>query len=98
MKKKNPYLLPENVRPIHYDIELKPDLEKFTFAGEENIVVMVLKPTSKITLHAVDLKIHSAEAFGEFASFKPAKITFDKKMETATLYFKTKLGTDIRFL
>lgn len=98
MAKKNPYLLPEDVKPIHYDIELTPDLEKFTFAGKVNIDVVIHRPTSKITLHAADLKILSAEAFGEFASFKPVKTTHDKKMETVTLDFKTKLGTDIRCL
>lgn len=26
-------VLPSNVRPIHYDLELKPDMEKFVFDG-----------------------------------------------------------------
>ena len=98
MAKKNPYLLPENVRPVHYDIELTPDLEKFTFTGEVTIAVVVFKPTSKITLHAADLKILDAEAFGEYASFKMVKVTPNQKMETVTLEFKTRLGTDIRVL
>ena len=33
MPSKNPYLLPRNVKPVHYDIELAPNLAKFTFTG-----------------------------------------------------------------
>lgn len=98
MKKKNPYLLPSDVKPVHYELELKPDLEKFTFAGEIATNIVVRKPTSKVTLHSADLKILDAEAFGEYYSLKPARITFNKKIETVTLHFRTELGTDIRLL
>lgn len=30
-------LLPTNVRPLHYNLTLEPDLEKFTFDGEVTI-------------------------------------------------------------
>ncbi len=30
-------ILPSNVKPTHYDIELKPDLNAFTFAGTVKI-------------------------------------------------------------
>ena len=94
MAKKNPYLLPENVRPIHYDLELTPDLEKFTFFGSEVIDLIVNKPTSKITLHAVDLKILRAE-FEQYPFLSIAQISFNKEMETVTLQFDRKLRPEI---
>ena len=27
-------VLPKNVKPIHYDLTLEPDFEKFTYEGE----------------------------------------------------------------
>ena len=35
------YRLPKNVTPERYDIRLTPDLKAFTFAGEENVAVVV---------------------------------------------------------
>ena len=45
MAVRNPFLLPAEVVPSHYDISLKPDLTAFTFAGSESITVTVRKPT-----------------------------------------------------
>jgi hypothetical protein len=30
-------VLPKNVRPVHYDLEIKPDMEKFVFDGKVSI-------------------------------------------------------------
>lgn len=90
MKKLNPYLLPENVEPVHYYIELKPDLEKFTFSGLTVVDLKVNKATSQITLHAVDLEILRAE-FEQYPYLGVAQITFNKKMETVTLIFPREL-------
>ena len=50
MAPKNPYLLPVDVEPTHYEIELKPNLSDFTFEGSERIAVTIRKPVTKITL------------------------------------------------
>ncbi|MFH1535775.1 MAG: M1 family metallopeptidase, partial [Patescibacteria group bacterium] len=70
--------LPVHVKPERYKIMLKPDLNEFTFTGEEIIYLSLDKPTKQITLHSVDLEIESAEA---------SKISYDKKTETVTLTF-----------
>lgn len=30
-------VLPGNVKPTHYDVTIRPDMEKFTFTGTVNI-------------------------------------------------------------
>src|SRR5262245_42548262 len=93
MPDRNPYLLPLDVEPTHYDIELEPDLEKFTFSGSESISLLVRKPVSRIMLHAMDLKVSKAELRSPMGSapVAAAKIRWDKEKETITLEFSKKL-------
>ncbi len=60
---------------------IKPDLENFTFEGEETIDLTLAKPAKEITLHSAELILES----------DGVKITYDKKAETATLTFPKKL-------
>ena len=50
--------LPEMAVPENYKLTFTPDLEKATFEGDETISIRVLKPTSEITLNAVDIDFH----------------------------------------
>ena len=45
------YRLPKNVRPLSYDVYLKPNFKTFTFEGDVKITVEVLEDTSEIILH-----------------------------------------------
>jgi len=45
------YRLPKDVRPLSYDVYLKPEFQNFTFEGEVKIVVEVLNDTTEIILH-----------------------------------------------
>src|SRR4026209_2452912 len=74
--------LPKNVVPTHYDIELKPDLDNFTFSGIETITLSVLKKTKKITLHSKEIEIDTVDINKMFA-----KISYDKKRDTTTFLF-----------
>ena len=56
----NPHRLPATAIPHRYDLELRPDLDAATFAGEVHIEVDVLTATTRLVLHAVDLEIDSA--------------------------------------
>ncbi len=60
MKKKT-VRLSKDVVPERYAIKLKPDLEKFTFEGEETITVFVGSATKTVTLHSKELDIEVAE-------------------------------------
>ena len=86
---RNPYLLPDTITPQHYTITLTPDLETFTFIGEESIVVNIKGKTSKIVLHALDLKVNRVDIcyVGQVGHAPAQKITFNKKMQTVTLNF-----------
>lgn len=76
-----------NVVPERYNIKLKPDLEKFTFEGEETITVRVAKLTHTVTLHSRELDIEVGEVDSENRKFFASRISYDEKAETATLYF-----------
>src|ERR1700738_1171292 len=52
--------LPHVAEPENYKLSFTPDLEKATFEGDETISIKVLKPTSEITLNAVDIDFHDA--------------------------------------
>ena len=92
MQKKNParrrggVRLSKNIIPIEYDMELRPDLENFTFSGIEKITISVLKKTKSVTLHSkeievntVDIAVNGEKIFG--------RISYDKKRETVTFSF-----------
>ena len=81
-------LLPTHVRPSHYTLELSPDLQNASFAGEVAIDVLVAEITSEIVLNAIELELASASFAprgGEATG--PSEITYDEASETATLRF-----------
>ncbi len=82
--------LPNHVSPQRYQIMLKPDLDAFTFSGEETISFTLTKAAKQITLHAKDLKINSAEVIANHKNGKntwAGKISYNSKAETATFTF-----------
>ena len=93
MPARNPYLLPTDVEPTHYDIEIEPDLKKFTFSGSESVALIIRRPTSRVVLHAADLKIAKAELRSPMggAPLAAKRIKWDKEKETVTLEFGRKL-------
>ncbi|MBI2019080.1 M1 family metallopeptidase [Candidatus Daviesbacteria bacterium] len=69
--------LPAHIKPERYEIILRPNLQDFTFTGEETIFFTTDKSIKEITLHSVDLEIESMGA----------KIKYDKASETVSLIF-----------
>src|SRR3981189_1822611 len=55
-----PGKLPKAVIPLHYAIELTPDLENLRLAGGEIVDVEVREPMARLVLHAADLTIGAA--------------------------------------
>ncbi len=82
LKKLNVRLDPK-VIPLEYKIELKPDLENFTFSGVETITINLLRPGKFLTLHSKEIEIITAQIKDEFA-----KISYNTRNETATFTFK----------
>lgn len=76
--------LPEVARPDNYKLTFTPDLEKGSFEGDESITLQVLKPTSEITLNAVDIDFHDVSIAAGGVTQK-AKVTPEKDKEMVVL-------------
>ena len=78
--------LSKNIAPIEYDIQLKPDLESFTFEGIETIKLSIIKPVKILTLHSKEIEIETASILINREKIF-AKISYNEKSETATFVF-----------
>jgi len=76
--------LPKTATPENYKLTFTPDLDSAKFEGDETITVRVLKPTSEITLHAVDIDFHEVTITSGGTSQK-AKVTPQKENEMVVL-------------
>lgn len=78
-----PGKLPKTVVPIHYALDLTPDLDKLTLAGSESVEIEVTAPTERLVLNAVDMTIEAAAIESEAVQ----AITSEAAAETVTLAF-----------
>jgi aminopeptidase N len=76
--------LPEIARPENYKLKFTPNLDAATFEGDETIAIRILKPTSKITLNAVDIDFHEVTILSGGAMQK-ATVTPEKENEMVVL-------------
>lgn len=82
-----------HIKPERYEIFLKPDLNQFTFTGEETISLNLSKTTKKITLHSADLEIQSVEFIHKNKERWAGNISYNAEAETATFAFPKKLSS-----
>ena len=80
-------VLPAAVRPTKYALRLEPDLDQFTFWGEESIAVDVVETTSEIVLNAIELQVESAALTKDGTTISAKAIHLDTSRETVTLDF-----------
>ena len=80
-------VLPENVRPTHYQITLQPDMNEFTFDGLEVIDIEVKETTSEISLNAAELRVPSGMLIRDGRWIRASAIAVDEENETVTLTF-----------
>ncbi len=78
-----PGKLPKTVVPDAYRIDLSPDLNKLTFAGQEAIDLHVRQPTDHVVLNQAGLALQKAV----LEDGTPAAVTLDEQAQTATLHF-----------
>ncbi len=83
----DPYRLPRNVVPTRYDIRLEPDLNAFTFAGEETVALTVHEATRDILLNAAELSIDRAEIADGSGRPLAAAVALDEAAERCRLTF-----------
>jgi len=79
--------LPSYSKPSRYAITVKPDLEAFTFSGEEVIDITISQATKTITLHSKELQVESAELNYASKTVLAEKITYNEKSETVDFNF-----------
>src|SRR5215831_5788115 len=78
-----PGKLPKTVAPLHYALDLTPDLDRLTFSGSESVDIEVTTATERVVLNALDVTIEAAVVDGEAAS----QITSDAAAQTVTFAF-----------
>src|SRR5262245_66636198 len=83
-----PGKLPKTVVPVHYALDLTPDLDKLTVVGSEVVDIEVLQATDRLVLNAVNITVGEASIDG----VGPAAIASDAKAETLTLSFARALA------
>jgi hypothetical protein len=76
-----PGKLPKAVIPLHYAIELTPDLTSLRLAGVEIVDVEVREPTARLVLNAVEMTLAAASIDDDA---QRADIALDAAAETAT--------------
>ncbi|MHA2001527.1 MAG: M1 family metallopeptidase [Promethearchaeota archaeon] len=68
------------LKPIHYNIHLEPDVEKFTFTGNTMIEVELLNPISEITVNVKNLEVLVCK-FGKQGSLTDHDFAIEEKKE-----------------
>ena len=76
-----PGRLPKTAVPLHYAIELEPDLENLTVAGSEVIDLDVREATRRLVLNATEMTLTAASIDVPGAS---AAIALDADAQTAS--------------
>ena len=84
-----PGRLPKTVVPVHYAIDLEPNLQSLTLAGSEIVDIDVREPTPRLVLNAVNMALTAATIDDEAQS---ADIALDAALQTATLTFRQPLA------
>jgi aminopeptidase N len=85
-----PGKLPKTVVPIHYSLDLQPDLDKLTLAGAEIVDIEVFEPTDRLVLNAVNLTVDVAAIEGDAGT--AIQIVPDTGAETVTIIFPQTIG------
>lgn len=79
--------LSKYVSPQRYALTIRPDLEAFTFVGEEIIDINLTKSEKSLTLHSKDIEVLSGYWQVNKSKIDASKITYDVKSETVTIHF-----------
>lgn len=83
-------VLPVDVLPTHYSLELTPDLENLDFHCDEEINVNITKEgVSSVTLHSKEIFIESASFKSNSNAANPSvvEINYNTQYTTVTLVF-----------
>ena len=76
-------VLPETVKPVHYDVHIAPNAKALTYTGDETVSLKVTAKTTAITLNADGLMFDTVTLDGA----KAVKIDENKPLGQATFTF-----------
>ncbi len=94
----NRFRLDKSIQPKHYAIEITPNLDEFTFLGTETIEIKAKQSFSKITLHALDLRVSKIRLTNSSTSLTAKRTVKNKELETITFDFGKRLPAGKWFL
>ncbi|KAG1756159.1 hypothetical protein EDD22DRAFT_981551 [Suillus occidentalis] len=85
------FRLPLDVKPTHYDVTIKTDLENSLFEGVVKIDLDVKKKTSTIVFNSADLKLNDASLYSDELKIMQVdhSPSLDDKAERCVLSFST---------
>jgi aminopeptidase N len=66
-------VLPDDVVPLRYDIEIQPDESKLSFRGSVQTRIQVKRPTSTIRLNVADLAVDHVALVGQRAALQKSE-------------------------
>lgn len=81
-------VLPKNVKPIHYDLTLEPDLESFKYNGTVTIELDVVEDTKSISLNTSEIDIHETKVTsGDSVISSSPKLSYNEDAQTTKVEF-----------
>ncbi|KAK9354746.1 peptidase family M1-domain-containing protein [Lipomyces doorenjongii] len=80
-------ILPQNVKPLHYDLTLEPDFEKFTFEGTVSILLDVFETSKEVTVNSLEIDVHSASIDIAGTKYEAASTEFNEAVQTVKFTF-----------
>ena len=86
-------LLPSEVTPSHYNLEITPDLVNFKFDVNEDINLTIHKDgINQISLHGKDIQVDTASFTGsDGTTLEVVGINYDLKLTIVTFVFESSL-------
>lgn len=76
------YRLPTNVKPAHYDVTIKTDLESLTFEGFVRIRLDIKEPTNRIILNSSCLELGKASLYSD--ALKIGEIPIEQSLDQSS--------------
>ncbi|KAJ4488175.1 leucyl aminopeptidase [Lentinula aciculospora] len=85
------FRLPTNVKPTHYDLTIRTDLDKLTFDGTVTVSLDVKEETKTIVMNSSKLKLGQATAYTAVSQSDPSfsEPSFDEKEKRVSFSFPT---------
>lgn len=88
-------VLPQDVKPSHYKLEITPGLESLTFSGSVSVTLLVKAATKTIVCNANDLQVQACSVEAAAGVKVPAKsIVVEQEKEIVTFQFEQELIKD----